>query len=160
LQIEAGADAVQLFESVANILSPDEYQQFAHPYHEKILGRLAGGVPTILFVKNQPFIDLMARSGADVLSIGSCVDLAEVRSQVGHRVALQGNVDHRVLVTGSFEEIDEAVRKCITAGGHTGHILNLDNGLHKDTPFENVCRFVETAKKTVALTNSESVNTG
>ncbi len=159
LQIEAGVDAVQLFESAANLLSPGDYQRFAHPYQVKVFAELAARVPTILFVKDQPFVELMACSGADVLSIGSCVDLADVRSRLGHRVALQGNVDHRLLVTGSFEQIDQAVRDCIEAGDHQGHILNLGSGLDKDTPFENVCRFIETAKTFVATTDPEAVNT-
>ena len=158
LQVEAGVDAVQLFESTANLLSPAEYEQFAHPYHVKIFAKLARRVPTILFVKNQPFVELMARSGADVISVGSCVDLAEARSQVGHRVALQGNVDHRIVATGSFEQLDEAVRNCIIAGDHTGHVLNLDNGVDKDTPIENVCRLIETAGKTVATTNPDAIS--
>ncbi len=98
-------------------------------------------------------------SAVDVLSIGAGVDLADVRSRLGHRVALQGNVDHRLLVTGSFEQIDQAVRDCIEAGDHQGHILNLGSGLDKDTPFENVCRFIETAKTFVATTDPETVNT-
>ncbi|MFQ5590498.1 MAG: uroporphyrinogen decarboxylase family protein [Phycisphaerae bacterium] len=159
LQIETGVDAVQLFESSANFLSFDEYRRFAHPYQVKVLARIRGRVPTILFVKNRPFIELMARSGADVLSIGSCVDLAEAKAWTGERVALQGNVDHRVVAAGSLEEIDRAVRHCIVAGGHTGHILNLDNGLDKDTPVENVLRVIETAAETVAPVEPDAANT-
>ena len=146
IQIDAGADAVQLFESAADLFSPEEYEQFAHPYHSKVFAQLAGRAPTILFVKNQPFVELMASSGADVLSIGVNVDLTTAQSDFGDRVAFQGNVDHNLLVDGSFEEIDRAVLDCIEAGGSRGHILNLSSGLDKDTPFENVCRFIETAK--------------
>ena len=77
-------------------------------------------------------------------------DLADAMSHVGDRVALQGNVDHRLLVEGSFKEIDRAVRDCVQAGGRRGHILNLGSGLDKDTPFDNVCRFIETSKTVVA----------
>lgn len=144
-QIESGADAVQLFESLADLLTPNEYETFAHPYHVKILSKLRGRVPTILFAKEQSLLELMASSGADVLSIGTCVDLAEAKRRVGDRVALQGNVDNRLIVDASFEAIDDAVRACIFAGAHQGHILNLSHGLLPDTPFENVCRFVATA---------------
>ena len=102
----------------------------------------------------------MADSGANVLSIGARVDLAEAKRQVGHRVALQGNVDHELMVTGSLEQIDQAVRSCIQAGGHEGHILNLGNGLNKDTPFDNVCRLIETAKAVVATREPEEASTG
>jgi len=146
LQIEAGVDAVQLFESAANMVSRTEYEQFAHPYQIRVISKLATNVPVILFVKDQPFVDLMADTGADVLSIASCVDLAGARAQVGDRVAIQGNVDHRLLAAGPCEQIDAAVRACIRAGGHTGHILNLGNGLLSETPFDNVCRMIETAR--------------
>jgi len=159
MQIEAGADAVQLFESAAHLLSRSQYEEFAHPYHVKIFSRLAAKVPAILFVRDQPFVDMMVQSGADVLSIGSGVDLADARKRVGHRVALQGNVDHELLVKGTLEEIDRAVRSCVQAGGHQGHILNLGNGLSKDTPFDNVCRMIETAKATVAKPDPEKAAT-
>jgi uroporphyrinogen decarboxylase len=147
MQIEAGADAVQLFESAADLVSPEEYAEFALPYHTKIFSALGPGVPAILFAKDQPAVAKMVDSGADVLSVASCVDLDEAARRFGHRVAFQGNVDNRILHRGSLEEIDEAVHACVRAGRHKGHILNLGHGVLKDTPFENVCRFIETAKK-------------
>ncbi len=146
LQIEAGANAVQLFESASHLLSTSQYQEFAHPYQVKVFSLIAGRVPAILFAKEQPRVELMARSGAAVLSVGTCVDLAEAGRRLGDRVAFQGNVDHQLLVSGSMEEIDEAVRTCLEAGGRRGHILNLSHGLLKNTPVENVVRFIETAK--------------
>lgn len=146
LQIEAGADAVQLFESIADLLTEAQYREFAHPYHVKIFSKLARRAPTILFAREQPLAELMAESGADVLSVGSCVDLSEARQCVGDKVALQGNVDNRLLVEGTPEQIDQAVKRCVSAGGHRGHILNLNHGLLKNTPFENVRRFIETCK--------------
>jgi len=147
-QIEAGADAVQLFESVADLLAPAEYEEFAHPYHVKVFTELAGRVPTILFAKEQPLVERMAASGADVLSVGACVDLADAARCLRGKVALQGNVDTRVLADGSFDQIDEAVGRCVRAGGHRGHVLNLSHGLLERTPLENVRRFIKTAKAT------------
>ena len=149
LQIEAGADAVQLFESAADLLTEAEYREFAHPYQVKVFSELAARVPTILFVKEQPWVELLAESGADVLSVGTCVDLADARRRCGRKVAFQGNVDNRLLVSGTAEGIDRAVQACVRAGGHQGHILNLNHGLLKDTPLENVCRLIETCKATV-----------
>ena len=149
MQIEAGADAVQLFESVGDLLSEAEYREFAHPYQVKILSKLAGRVPTILFVKEQPFVDLMAETGADVLSVGTCVDLANAKRRLGDKVAFQGNVDNRLLVSGTPGEIDRAVRACVRAGEHQGHILNLIHGILAETPFENGCRLIETCKATI-----------
>ena len=149
LQIETGADAVQLFESAGDLLSEEEYKEFAHPYQVRVFSKLAARVPTILFVKEQPFVDVMAEVGTDVLSVGRCVDLAEARRRWGQRVAFQGNLDNRLLVSGSLEDIDQAVRACVQAGEHQGHILNLNHGLLPDTPFENVCRLIQTCRATV-----------
>jgi len=146
MQIEAGADAVQLFESVADMVSPAEYEEFAHRYHVRIFSRLGARVPRMLFAKERPEVALMVESGADVLSVGSCVDLAEAKRQFGDRVAFQGNVDNRLLVSGSPEEIDAAVRRCVQEGGQEGHILNLNHGLLKETPLDNVRRLIETCK--------------
>jgi uroporphyrinogen decarboxylase len=148
-QIEAGADAVQLFESNADLLTEAEYRAFAHPYHVQVFQKLAARVPTILFAKEQPNFELMADAGADVISVGKCVDLAAAKARVGSRVALQGNVDNELLVRGTLAEIDAAVRACVAAGGHHGHILNLNHGISKDTPFENGCRVVETCRATI-----------
>ena len=146
LQIEAGVDAVQLFESAADLISRIEYQQFSLPCHVKIFSELTGKVPRILFAKDQPAVELMAESGADVLSLSACVDFAEAKRRFGHRFALQGNVDNRLLATGSFEEIDAAVQACVEAGGRQGHILNLGHGVLKDTPVENVRRFIQASR--------------
>jgi len=145
-QIEAGVDAVQLFESNADLLTEAEYREFAHPYHVQVFQKLAAQTPTILFVKERPFLELMVESGATVLSIGKCVDLAAARRQYGHRVAFQGNLDNDLLVRGTPEEIAAATTACLKAGGRQGHIMNLNHGLLKDTPIENVCRVIDLCK--------------
>lgn len=155
-QIESGADAVQLFESCADVISAAEYETFAHPYHTKIFDKLGNRAPKILFAKERAELELMAASGANVVSIGRCIDFAEAKRRIGDRVALQGNVDNRLLVDGSFDDIDQAVRSCIEAGDHRGHILNLNHGLLQETPFDNVCRLVETARTTIVDVDSES----
>ncbi len=147
-QIHHGAHAVQLFESIADLLTPDQYREFAQPYHVQIFDELGKDVPRILFAREQPNVGLMVQSGADVLSIGKCVDLESARQQFGDRVALQGNVDNQLLVDGSLEEIERAVRACIFAGKHTGHILNLNHGLLPETPFEHVQHVVHVCKQT------------
>ncbi len=152
-QIENGAHAVQLFESMADLLSPAEYAEFAHPYHARIFDALAGNVPTILFAKEQPNVNLMVRSGADVLSVGTCVDLESAARTHGQHVAFQGNLDNRLLAGGRTRDIEHAVQRCIAAGNHQGHILNLNHGLLRETPFENVRLVVDICKETrLALT--------
>ncbi len=152
-QIQNGAHAVQLFESMADLLSPAEYEEFAHPYHVRIFDALAGNVPTILFAKEQPNVNPMVRSGADVLSVGTCVDLESAARTHGQHVAFQGNLDNRLLAGGTACDIEQAVQRCIAAGNHQGHILNLNHGLLRETPFENVRLVVDICKETrLALT--------
>jgi len=149
-QIESGAQAVQLFESTADLLSEDLYREFALPYQQEIFDRLAGSVPRILFAKGFDSLELMNRSGADVLGISSAFSISEARQRLGQDKAIQGNVSNRLLATGSLEEIESAVRECIASGGSRGHILNLDHGLLRETPWENVCHFVRSAKEASA----------
>ncbi len=145
-QISQGVQIVQLFESIADVLSWQMYEDFALPYHQRIFAALNSEAPGILFAKECPYINLMHQSGADVLSVGKCVDLKKVRTETGDSVAFQGNVDNDILRDGTFSDITEAVHTCIKQGGKTGHILNLSHGLHRDTPFENVKHFVHIAK--------------
>jgi uroporphyrinogen decarboxylase len=146
-QIRSGADAVQLFESFADRLTPLEYSEFAHPYHVRIFEELGDDVPRILFAKEQPNLHLMSQCGAEVISIGKCIDLALAKESCGKPVALQGNIDNELLLHGPLEEIERSVRRCIEAGGRTGHILNLNHGLLPGTPFEHVQFLVDVCKQ-------------
>jgi uroporphyrinogen decarboxylase len=143
MQIDAGADAVQLFESLGDLLTDEEYRTFAHPYQAQALADLPGSAPRILFVKERPCVELMAATGADAISVGSCVDLADARRRLGPGVGLQGNVDNQLLARGSREAIEAAVRRCAREGGQRGHILNLSHGLLADTPEDNVRRLID-----------------
>lgn len=146
-QIQEGVDAFQLFESCADMLTPEQYAEFAHPYHLRIFSELKGKVPAILFAKEQPDLDLMVDSGADVISIGRCLDLASCKEKYGDRVAFQGNLDNTLLATGSVEELDDAVRRCVLAGGRQGHIFNLNHGVLEHTPLERVQRVIRIVRE-------------
>lgn len=160
MQIESGADAVQLFESSADVLSRTEYESFAHRYQARVFSKLAATVPTILFVKDFSDVGLMAESGADVLSIGAGVDLASAIERVGDRVALQGNLDNQLLVNGPIPRIEAAVRDCVRVGGSRGHILNLGHGLLKETPIEHVRCLIDTCKATRVAASADLVEAG
>ncbi len=146
-QSAAGVHGVQLFESVGDLIPPDQYEAFAQPSHERIFAELPPELPSFLFVKGSPFPDSMLRSGAAVLSLGEGVSLGDLLRRGGGRVAVQGNVDNRLLLEGSPADIDRAVAECIADAGGRGHILNLNHGLLADTPFENVQRFVQAARR-------------
>ena len=145
-QISEGVQIVQLFESIADQIDRPRYETFVQPYHEQIFAALEPNTPSILFAKECPYLSLMLESGADVLSVGRCVDLAEAQREAKGKVAFQGNVDNAILRDGTRDEITDAVNACLRSGGKVGHILNLSHGLYRDTPFENVKHFVKVAK--------------
>ena len=146
-QISEGAQVVQLFESIADQIDLPRYETFVQPYHEQIFAALDPSAPSILFAKECSYLSLMLESGADVLSVGKCVDLAIAQKEAKGKVAFQGNVDNDILRDGTCDDITAAVNYCLQSGGKIGHILNLSHGLHRDTPFENVKHFVKVAKE-------------
>lgn len=139
-----GADVVQLFDSWAGMLSEEEYRRFAQPFHAHILGAVKN-VPRILFVKECPHLDLMATTGADVVSLGVQHDLAAAQTAYP-KLVFQGNVDEEVLRTGTPEQVEAAVRACLQAGGGRRHILNLNHGVGKETPVANFEAYIRAAK--------------
>ncbi len=142
--IQEGADVYQLFDSWAGLLDREEYQLWAHPRHETIFAA-ARGAPRILFVKECPYLDLMATSGADVVSLGTRHDLAAARRNYADLV-FQGNVDEKLLREGTPDQVAEATRRCVIAGGGQRHIVNLSHGVDRNTPVENFEAFVRAAK--------------
>ena len=146
-QIEAGADAVQLFDSWAGELSPADYEQFALPYEQKVLASIdRRRAPAMLFINGVgSLLEKMETSGADVLSIDWRLPLAEARRRTGGRVTLQGNLDPCVLLS-TPELIAGSAAKLIEEGGGHRHILNLGHGILPSTPVENARAFVDAAK--------------
>ncbi len=139
-----GADVYQLFDSWAGMLTRDEYLRWAQPYHQAIL-RSAFGIPRILFVKECPYLDLLTQSGADVISLGVCHDLAAARRDYPQLV-FQGNVDEEVLRTGTPEQVAEATRACVRAGGGRRHVVNLNHGVDRQTPVANFEAYVRAVR--------------
>lgn len=142
--IREGADVYQLFDSWAGMLTPAEYDAWAQPRHQTILAG-ATGVPRILFVKECPYLPKLAASGADVISLGTCHDLAAARQDYPHLV-FQGNVDEAILRTGTAEQVAAATRACVAAGGGRRHIVNLNHGVDRNTPVANFEAYVRAAQ--------------
>lgn len=143
--IQEGADVYQLFDSWAGLLTPEEYESWAQPHHQAIFSASVG-VPRILFVKEGPYLERMAASGAEVISLGTCHDLALARHTFPNLV-FQGNVDEEILRTGTLEQVGEATKQCLRAGGGHRHILNLNHGVDKGTPTQNFEAYIRTAKE-------------
>jgi uroporphyrinogen decarboxylase len=147
-QIEAGAAAVQLFDTWAGELSQEEYDAFALPATRRVIEELrATGAPIILYSKGTShLLPSLAKSGADVLSVDWRIPLDEARRILGQRIALQGNVDPRILLTR--EDIAaEAARAAISKTSGRGHILNLGHGILPNTPVEIAQAFVRAGQE-------------
>jgi uroporphyrinogen decarboxylase len=148
-QIDCGAQVVQMFDSWAGQLSPQDYDIFALPYQKKVfelVKRTHPQTPLILLVTGSAgLLERMATSGADILTIDWTVDMADARRRLGNNVKVQGNLDPGVLF-GSKQFIRERILDTVRKAGNWGHILNLGHGVLPETPEENVAFFFETAK--------------
>jgi len=147
-QIEAGAQAVQLFDTWAGLLSAADYREWILPTHQAIARRLnRDAAPLILYVNGGAHVlDAMAESGADVLSLDWRVELADAARRVGRRVALQGNLDPCALAAPP-ERIAAWVRELREAGrAARGHVLNLGHGCLPETPVAGVRAFTDAAR--------------
>ncbi len=145
LQIEAGADAVQLFDTWAGDLSPVDFERLALKPAQRVIARLADlDVPVIYFMNGiAPHLEAAATCGATALGIDWRLDLAEARRRTGGRLALQGNLDPLVL-SGPVSGIRERVRAIHQSlEGAPGHIFNLGHGVLPSTPVEGVAAFVD-----------------
>ncbi len=145
LQVEAGADAVQLFDTWGGILHPGDYRRFVLPHLQRIFRSLADlGVPRVLFLKGAaPYLELCTESGADAVGVDWTVDLADAAARLGD-LPLQGNLDPLCLF-GSPEEIRRrALAVCRAGDAAPGHVFNLGHGILPDTPLAAVETLVET----------------
>ena len=145
-QIEAGATAMQLFDTWAGELSRRDYEEFERPAIRLLLSELRASTPVILYSRGSlHLMESIAEIGADLVSVDWRTDLAEARRILGPEVALQGNVDPAVLL-GSTARIEESAREAVKATGGVGHILNLGHGILPMTPVENARAFVAAGK--------------
>ena len=146
-QIDAGAQALMLFDTWGGTLSAAAYQEFSLAYAKQVLtglrreneGRV---VPTIFFTKGGGlWLESMAESGADALGIDWTMDIGQAKKRVGKRVALQGNLDPSVLF-GSPATIEREAKRILDAfasdGNQNGHVFNLGHGISQFTPPEHV----------------------
>jgi uroporphyrinogen decarboxylase len=149
-QIEAGAQVVQLFDSWAGELSAADYERFALPYQQKIFESIdRRSTPAILYINGSGnFLEKMATSGADVLSIDWRIDIEDARRRVGDHLTIQGNLDPCILLT-TPEIITARAQALIKAGGQARHILNLGHGILPMTPVENARAFIQAAKSPI-----------
>jgi uroporphyrinogen decarboxylase len=144
-QIAAGAQAVQLFDSWAGILSPDDYRRYVLPYSAQLFNRLRPlGAPTIHFgVDTATLLPLLREAGGDVIGLDWRIPLDDGWSRVGADRAVQGNLDP-VALFAPRSELETRVREVVRrAAGRPGHIFNLGHGILPGTPVDNVRAVVD-----------------
>lgn len=149
-QIDCGAQVVQLFDSWAGQLSPQDYEVFALPYQQQIVRQVKEthpDTPLILYISGSAgVLERMGKSGVDIVSVDWTVDMAEARQRLGREMKVQGNIDPGVLF-GSHAFIKERIIDTVRKAGKGGHILNLGHGVLVGTPEENVRCFFEVSKQ-------------
>lgn len=148
-QIEAGAQAVQIFDSWGGALSHSAYVEFSLKPMMKVISKLkreneGRKVPVIMFTKGGgQWLEQMVESGADALGLDWTTDLRLARERVGDKVALQGNMDPAVLYAGGSEIRHEVARILKSYGHGTGHVFNLGHGITPHVKPESAAEFFE-----------------
>ncbi len=144
-QVRAGADVIQVFDSWAGILSPDQYNEFALPYISRICDAIRD-VPKIIFAKGAFFARAKMNSiDCDVVGLDWNMEIDESRRLLPDKV-LQGNLDPCALY-GSFDDIRRETKKMLKAFGASNYIANLGHGLYPDTEVDKVKCFIDTVKE-------------
>jgi uroporphyrinogen decarboxylase len=133
-QIEAGCQAVQIFDSWAGCLSPADYRTYALPFSKRIFERLPTQVPAIHFLTGNPaLLPLEREAGGSIIGLDWRVDLADAWKVVGHDIAVQGNLDP-VALQADLPTLKAQTRAILdAAGGRPGHIFNLGHGVLPET---------------------------
>lgn len=148
LQIAAGVNAVQIFDSWAQALAWDDYKEFSHRYIAQIISKLnRKDIPVISFCKGSSvFAPLMAEAKPDVISIDWNADLLDIKRRLPAGIAVQGNLDPHILYAEKKVIKDRIYRLFDRMKGENGFIFNLGHGIMPDIPFDNVKYAVEIIK--------------
>lgn len=143
-QIAAGVQAVQLFDSWAGCLSPNDYREYVLPYTKQVIDGINGTVPVINFATGNPsLLPLLQQSGGEVIGLDWRIDLSEARKILGPQTAVQGNLDPMVLFSEPADIRNRTKVILDQAEGRPGHIFNLGHGILPQTPVDNVIALVD-----------------
>lgn len=147
-QIEAGASLVQIFDTWAGDLMPDQYRRFAAPWTRRVIEKVKRpGVPVVHFMNGVAGkLDDVVALEPDVISVDWRIDLREVRARLGDRVVLQGNLDPCTLYA-PHHVIEARAREVLEANGGGPHVFNLGHGILPDVPVANARHLVETVQR-------------
>ena len=147
MQIEAGADAVQIFDSMGGCLPPTYYNQASGKWIGEIISRLAGKAPVIVFSRGTlGSFGHLVETGAQFLSMDWTVDLGEIRNRIPEQMGLQGNLDPAVLTSTPEVAANETKRILESMRGFHRYIFNLGHGVTKDAKLESIEAVVTTVR--------------
>lgn len=146
---ESGADGLIIADPVGSstMVSPKIYNELVLPHLQRFIGGLT--IPAILHVcgDTRPVLHLMAETGARILSLDQCMDLASAKEQLAGRCGIAGNVHPiDVLLRGTVEDVRRETLKCLRQGGKKGYILMAGCAVPPATPRENLLAMIETAR--------------
>lgn len=143
-QIDAGVQAVQVFDTWVGCLGPADYREYVQPYTRMMLQLVKPGTPIIHFgTGTATLLEAMRDAGGNILGVDSHIELDEAWKRLGYNIGVQGNLDPIVLY-GDTEFIRARVHRVLQqAARRPGHIFNLGHGLLPDTPYDNVLALVE-----------------
>jgi uroporphyrinogen decarboxylase len=142
-QVEAGAQAVQIFDSWVGALGPDDYREFVLPHTREVIEQVKTGVPVIHFgTGTAGLLELMKEAGGDVIGLDWRVRLDEAWARLGD-VAVMGNFDSIALFTTPDIIRQRAKAILDQAANRPGHVFNLGHGILPETPVDNVVALVE-----------------
>jgi uroporphyrinogen decarboxylase len=148
-QIHAGVDTIMIFDTWGGVLTPVQYHHFSLEYMKKIVEALKEDpttkhIPVILFTKNGgQWLEQIANTGCDAVGLDWTVDLAQARTRVGNKVALQGNLDPCVLYAAPNRIREEVTQVLKAYGEGPGHIFNLGHGIHQGVNPDHVAALVD-----------------
>ena len=151
-QILAGAQAVMIFDSWGGALAHNAYTEFSLNYMQKIIAGLIKNndgqhVPCIVFTKGGAlWLEAQAAIGADALGLDWAVDIGQARQRVGHKVALQGNLDPAILLSTPAAIEQQVANVLASYGKGSGHVFNLGHGITQWTPPENAAAMLEAVR--------------
>lgn len=148
-QVEAGAQAIQIFDTWGGVLTEEAFREFSLNYIEQVIAQTrTQGVPVIVFCKNCGHsLDAIASTGCQVVGLDWTVDIGRARKLVGDRVALQGNLDPAILYASPPHIRDEVKRILARFGKGPGHIFNLGHGIYPDTPPDHALEFIQAVRE-------------
>ena len=148
LQIEAGADAVQVFDSLGELLPASAYAEASGRWIRQLIDEVGSSVPVIVFLRGAPAaIDLLASSGARVVSVDWRQDLRKLRDRLPEKLALQGNLDPAILTMTPEIVAAESRRLLESMRGTNGYIFNLGHGLSPESTLGNIEALVTTVRQ-------------